>query len=295
MLPYFQQPSWQLGPLSIHAFGITVAVAMWLGLTMADQRFERGGLDPSLGRRLGGWMLLGGMLGAHFFSVLFYFPDDLRADPWLIFRVWTDISSLGGMLGGIVGACLFFVVRGSGLGTRTRLAYLDAIAFVFPFGLAIGRVGCALAHDHPGRVTTFPFAISLRSHAAQAYVRGVYDAAGIALPTGAANMGFHDLGLYECVFLALVMIPAFIYWNRRQRAPGFYLVAFATLYFPVRFALDLLRVSDARYLHLTPAQWSAALILTTAPLLALGHRKLRFAISGAVILATAWACWSGPR
>jgi hypothetical protein len=174
-----------------------------------------------------------------------------------------------------------------------RVAYLDAIAFVFPVGLAIGRFGCTLAHDHPGMVTNFPLAISLESESARIYIRGVYDAAGLAPPTGAATMGFHDLGFYECLFLTLVLIPAFAYWDRRRRSPGFYLIAFAALYLPVRFALDFLRVSDVRYIHLTPAQWSAVLILATLPLAALSRRKLRFVLGGAVILATAWACWGG--
>jgi phosphatidylglycerol:prolipoprotein diacylglycerol transferase len=295
MLPFFEQPVWHLGPVTIHAFGIAVATALWVGLTMAERRFERASLDPAIGRRLGGWMLVGGILGAHLFSVLFYFPDKLRADPWLAFRVWEDISSLGGILGALAGAMLFFSTRTSELTARMRLAYLDVIAFVFPVGLALGRLGCALAHDHPGLVTTFPLAVSLRSAAAQAYIRGVYDVAGKALPSGAAAMGFHDLGLYECLFLTLVMIPAFAYWDRRRREPGFYLVAFAAIYLPVRFALDFLRVADVRYLRLTPAQWVAALALAAIPLVAMDRRKVRFVISGAVILATACACWGGPR
>lgn len=295
MLPYFEQPTWHLGPIDIHAFGLTVAVAIWIGLTMAERRFARAGLDSATGHRLGGWTLFGGLLGAHLFSVLFYFPSQLRTDPWLLARIWEDISSLGGVLGGICGAFLFFAIRARGVDARTRLAYLDAIAFVFPVGLAIGRLGCALAHDHPGFVTTFPLAISLQSASAQLYVRGAYDAAGLAVPPGAAAMGFHDLGLYECLFLTLVLVPAFVYLDRRERAPGFFLVAFGALYLPIRFALDLMRVSDARYLRLTPAQWIAALILASIPLAALGKRKVRFVISGAVILGTAWACWGGPR
>lgn len=295
MLPYFEQPAWHLGPITIHAFGVAVAAAMWVGLTVAERRFARLGLDAAVGRRLSAWMLAGGLLGAHLFSVFLYFPDQLRADPWVLVRVWEDISSLGGMLGGIVGASLYFASRGAELDMRTRVAFLDAIAFVFPFALAIGRIGCALAHDHPGVVTTFPLAISLESTSAQAYLRGVYAAAGLALPASAARMGFHDLGLYECLYLAVVVAPAFVIWTRRPRATGFYLVAFSALYFPVRFTFDMLRVSDARYLRLTPAQWAAALILTALPLAALGQRRLKFAISGAVILATAWACWGGPR
>ena len=111
MLPYFEQPVWQIGPLAIHAFGVAVAVAAWFGLTIVQQRFDRLGLDPVLGQRLGGWMLVGGILGAHLFSVLLYFPHELRADPWLILRIWEDISSFGGLLGGLAAALLFFATR----------------------------------------------------------------------------------------------------------------------------------------------------------------------------------------
>jgi len=293
MLPYFEQPSWHIGPLVIHAFGVTVAIAAWLGLTLVQQRFERLDLDSRLGQRLGGWMLVGGILGAHVFSVLLYFPHELRNDPWLLVRVWEDISSFGGLLGGLIAAALFFATRAPHEDRRRQLAYLDAIAFVFPAALAIGRVGCSLAHDHPGTVTTFPLAISLRTDAALDYLGGVYRAAGLALPQSASTMGFHDLGFYECLYLSLVVVPLFALWNRRRRPVGFYLVAFAALYLPVRFGLDMLRVADARYVGLTPAQWVAAAVLVALPFVAVQRRTLRFAISGAVILATGWACAGG--
>ena len=108
-------------------------------------------------------------------------------------------------------------------------------------------------------------------------------------------MGFHDLGLYEFLYLLFIVIPTFSYWNRQRRQPGFYLNAFAVLYLPVRFALEWLRISDVRYVRLTPAQWVAALVLAALPLVAMDRRKVRFAISGAIILGTAWACWGGPR
>jgi phosphatidylglycerol:prolipoprotein diacylglycerol transferase len=295
MLPFFEQPAWHLGPLTIHTFGIAVATAVWFGLAMVQRRFERSALDPVIGQRLGGWMIAGGIIGAHLFSVLLYFPHELGDDPWLLLRVWEDISSIGGMLGGVAGGFLFFSLCLADVDWRAKLAYFDAIAFVFPAALAIGRVGCALAHDHPGVVTSFPLAISLESQAARNYIGGIYNAAGLTLTSAAPTRGFHDLGLYELLFLALVVIPAFIYWNRRQRPVGFYLIAFSALYFPVRFALDMLRVADARYIGLTPAQWAAALVVGGLPLVAVRRRKLRFAITGVVIVATACACWGGPK
>ena len=293
MIPWLEQPVWRVGPLSIHAFGVAVALAVWFGLARVARRFERLGLDPVRGHRLGGWVLVGGIIGAHLFSVLFYFPEKLRADPWLLLRVWEDISSFGGALGGIAGALLFFAIRAGETRQPGGVAYLDAIAFVFPAALAIGRVGCGLAHDHPGRVTTFPLAVSLETDAALEYVRGVYRSAGLVFPEAAPAMGFHDLGLYELLFLSLVVVPAFIFWDRRPRPSGFYLMTFAALYLPVRFGLDMLRVTDARYVGLTPAQWVAGAVLAALPFVALRHRPLRFAISGAVILAVGWACQGG--
>lgn len=290
MLPYVEQPVWQIGPVSIHAFGVAVALAVWCGLAMARRRFERVGLDPLLGHRLGGWMLVGGALGAHLFAVLLYFPHKLRDDPLLLLRLWEDISSFGGMLGGLGAAALFFATRARDENRTTTLAYLDAIAFIFPVCLAIGRLGCALAHDHPGTVTHFPLAISLESEAARGYIATVYQTGDLALPAITSTMGFHDLGLYELLFLGAVVVPLFALWSRRERPNGFYLVAFAALYLPVRFGLDMLRVVDARYMGLTPAQWVAALIMAALPFAAIRDRKVRYAIAGIVLLATGWAC-----
>jgi phosphatidylglycerol:prolipoprotein diacylglycerol transferase len=285
MLPYFDEPTWQLGPLTIYAFGIAVALAVWIGLSMLDRRFVRVGLDAKVGQRLVPRMLIGGIIGAHLFSVLFYFPDKIAADPWLLLRLWDDVSSFGGMIGGVLGAVLFLRTRPEMAVRRQVLGYLDAVAFVFPFALAIGRIGCALAHDHPGAMTTFPLAISLKTQAARDYFASVAGAASIqSVPSGTA-MGFHDLGLDELLFLALIVVPAFTFWNRRQRPTGFYLFAFPALYMPVRFALDMLRVADARYLSLTPAQWAAALIMVA--LLVVVLRGRIDAVSGVPFARTA--------
>ena len=293
MLPYFEHPSWDLGPLTVYAFGIAVAAAIWFGLVMAQRRFERSGLDARIGNRLGIWVLGGGLLGAHLFSVVLYFPHQLASDPGLLLRFWENISSFGSIIGGVTGGLLFFYVKQPLTGWPRKLAYFDAIALVFPGALAIGRLGCALAHDHPGTVTNFPLAISLESEAAQGYIGRVYAAAGAPLPHDLASLGFHDLGLYEFLFLLLVVVPAIAHWSRQSRPPGFYIVAFAALYLPVRFGLDMLRVTDVRYVGLTPAQWVAAMALVALPFVAIRKRRLRLAVACLVIVVTAYACWAG--
>jgi phosphatidylglycerol---prolipoprotein diacylglyceryl transferase len=263
MIPYFAQPGLKLGPLSIHAFGVLVALSVWIGLSIAERRFTRQGLDRPLGERLLWWVLAGGFLGAHLFSAIFYFPEKIAANPIYLFKLWEDISSFGSMLGGLIAIWLFFRLKGAGLSRDLRMRYMDVVAFTFAISLTVGRVGCALAHDHPGTITSFPLAVSMEKPEASAYIEREYREAGRAAelpqPAAMSQLGFHDLGIYELLYLAIVVVPLMWMLNRRreQRAPGFWLGVFALAYLPVRFALDFLRVSDARYAGFTPAQWIA--------------------------------------
>ena len=141
MIPFFAQPILQLGPIAIHAFGVAVAIAMLVGTRAAERLFERRGLDRAIGTRLATWVLVGGLTGAHLFAVFFYKPHKLLDDPWLMLRFWEDISSFGGMLGGIAGAFLFFQSSAGSAARAQRWDYLGSIAQVFSVSLAIGRRG----------------------------------------------------------------------------------------------------------------------------------------------------------
>ncbi len=121
-------------------------------------------------------------------------------------------------------------------------------AFVFPFAWAIGRLACTTAHDHPGTLTTFPFAVSLKTPEARAYITAVYQDAGrlaeLPGPSELARMAFHDLGWYEFLHTLLVV--------------------FLLLYVPARFGLDFLRLSDVRYFGLTPGQYAGLAVFVAA-------------------------------
>ena len=277
MIPYIMQPVLKVGPVTIAAFGAIVAASVMVGLAIGERRFRKLGLDRVLGERLAWWVIVSGFLGAHLFSVLFYFPREVAANPLILLQFWKDISSFGSMVGGLVGIWLFFRLRGSRLSSLQRWAYLDVVAFVFPISLMIGRVACSLAHDHPGTITTFPLAISLRTAAAQAYITDVYGEAGrlSELPSslGLSRMGFHDLGWYELLFLATVVVPLLVHLDKKPRPPGFFLLMFTILYMPIRFLFDFLRVVDERYAGLTPGQWLALTALAGVPILTRRIRK----------------------
>ncbi len=269
MIPYFPQPEYHLfGPVTVHAFGAIVAIAVIVGWQMAFARARKKGLEPELFEDLLLYVVLSGFVVAHLYSVLAYFPREAMEDPLLLLKFWEDISSFGGFAGGLLGLWLFFRFKARNVDAATRLRYLDVIAYVFPFAWAIGRIACSVAHDHPGTVTTFPLGISLKSPEAQAYIAFFYREAGrlaeLPPPSELGKMAFHDLGWYEFLYMSCLMVPAFLVLDRKPRPSGFFLIAFPLFYVPVRFFLDFLRISDARYFGLTPAQYAGIPIFLAA-------------------------------
>lgn len=276
MIPYFSQPMLRIGPVTVYAFGVLVAAAMLVGSHLAIRRCRKEGLETGIAMDLVFYTLLAGLAGAHLFAVLAYFPGEVRKNPLLLLKFWENISSFGGIAGSVLGIWLFFRWKVPDLPAATKWRYLEAIAFAFPFGWVFGRLGCTLAHDHPGMITRFPLGVSLSTPEAREYIRYYYEAAGrlASLPDGAvlSGMAYHDLGWYEFLYTLLGIIPLFLILDRRRRPTGFYPALFLLLYAPVRFAFDFLRLGDARYLGLTPGQYGA--ILTVAAVLLVWRRGI---------------------
>jgi phosphatidylglycerol:prolipoprotein diacylglycerol transferase len=244
-LPYIRQPSISIGPITIHAFGVLVAIAMLVGMRIVHRRASAQGLDGALADRLVTWILLGGFAGAHLVDRLVYYPAETIAEPIRLLRFWEGLSSFGGFIGAVVAAWLFFRSHRH----AQKWQYLDAVAYGFPFGWIFGRTGCFLAFDHPGLPTTF----FLGQHDVNQVVR-------------------HNLGLEEALYTILI---AALFWflGRQRRAPGFFVGMLALIYAPVRFLFDFLRTQDVHYLGLTPGQWGALGLLGVGVYLVLHAQK----------------------
>lgn len=242
-LPYYEQPSWTIplpifDEVTIHAFGILVAIALIVGTWVARWHGQSRGLDPIQVVDAATWTAIGGFVMAHIVSVVFYFPDRLVEDPLQIFYVWNGLSSFGGFIGGAIGALAY--LRSKRLPV---LDHVEAIAVGLAPGWVLGRLGCTIAHDHPGLPTTFFLAFD---HPREGPI--------------------HDLGFYE--FLFAIFLTTVVFIVRRKRYPvGTIPALMCILYAPVRFGMDFLRVADAKYLGFTPGQWIAMAMLLGGVLL----------------------------
>ncbi|HET9299082.1 MAG TPA: prolipoprotein diacylglyceryl transferase family protein [Candidatus Polarisedimenticolaceae bacterium] len=218
--------------LSVHWFGTLVALGIVTGrVLVAHAARVYGPGDPE--RAIGAytWCVLGGILGAHLFEVLAYQPHQLRTEGLrVLFQVWKGSASAGGALGGIAGILLYFRSQ-----KRPSVPYLDALALAIVPGWAVTRLGCAVAHDHPGIRSSAWFAVQF--------------------PDGPRL----DMGLLDAV--VLFVLAAVLWLLAQKKRPELALLGvFALGYSVPRFLLDFLRAtdlpgSDRRVLALTPAQW----------------------------------------
>ena len=231
-IPAFHLPLiGQVGPLPVHLFGVLVALGVLLGDRITVREAAKRGLDPHDVRYLNARMVIGGFITAHLVSVIFYFPERVRANPLVLLNFWSGLSSFGGFTGAAI--TYLYLSRREKI---PALPYADAVALGLAVGWIFGRLGCTTAHDHPGRHTDFFLSVRY--------------------PDGPR----HDLGLDELLFTIVLTLILFRY-ARRPRPAGRLIGLFAVLYAPVRFLLDFLRATDvarpdARYGGLTPAQWA---------------------------------------
>ncbi|MDX1501261.1 MAG: prolipoprotein diacylglyceryl transferase [Thermoanaerobaculia bacterium] len=227
LLGQTEVPVLPLGPLRLSPFGLLVALDMLFAYHLAKRWCET--FDLEWQRLAPGvvWIALLGLYISHLVSIAFYFPHDLT-DPIALLDARTRISSFGGFYGGALVAILYMKRKGLPIWPTA-----DALVYGFVGGYIFGRMGCFAIHDHPGTETDFFLGIPM------------------------AGVRRHDLGLYEMFLMLFLLIALHLLARGGRPAAGRAVALVCTIYMPVRFLFDYLRIDDPRYAGLTPGQWMA--------------------------------------
>lgn len=236
MLPYVALDTVDVLGVRLRVFGLLLSLSVIAVFVIAVYGARAFGFTREYIARLTLFTALAAFAGAHLFNFL-YHPDSLRAviaNPGVLVTRYTGISSFGGFLGAVAAALLVF--RRGRTSLRDSLRTADCFAFGLPLACMIGRIGCALVHDHPGLRSDSFFAV--------------------AYPGGPR----YDLGLLEVFFLAGLTALFFIL-KRRQWPAGFYAGAFFSIYGLFRLWLDTLRIDPQRYFGWTVDTYAAAIAL----------------------------------
>ena len=212
MIPYFPQPVWRVGGVEVHAFGVTTAIALNAGYLAVVRLAARGRLNGALAARLYLAMAIAGALAGH----LAYVIANPRIANW--WRIWSGQSAAG------FAAALMIFAAAIYIWCSPPWGYLNLYGFTSVFVWTIFRAGCAMAHDHPGRLTSSPL--------------------GVRFPSGTR----FDLGLVE--FLAGAIVCAAFLVLRHFQFRAFFPAAMITIG-AVRLALaTLTEQSGVRTVHI---------------------------------------------
>lgn len=263
MIPYISVPPIPMidDGLAIHPFGIMVAWGIMAGSFLTINHVRRLGLSSHKARNMIFWTLLAGFGFSHIFDVMAYQYNRFTTIGMFMLALLnprSGLSSMGGFIGAVCG--LWAWCRRND--PREMLAYADSLAFGLAPGWAFGRLGCMLAHDHPGIPTKFFLGIDYPCPS-------TFCAPPQAWISGSSVFRRHDMALYE-VLIAL-LLTLLLFCARPFKPPkGFCLLVIMAFYSPIRFVLDFFRVesnwgADPRYYGLTPAQYIALLFIIIFP------------------------------
>lgn len=149
--------AFNLGPLTVHWFGVCIALAFLAGLWTATRRAPHAGIPgEQIADLVVPWLLVGGVLGARLLYIVTYWRESFAGQPWSeLFMI-----QRGGLVyyGGLMGASLAVI-----LFARWKKIPLWKLADVLTPSIALGsmfgRIGCLLNGCCFGRPCAMPWAI----------------------------------------------------------------------------------------------------------------------------------------
>jgi len=128
----------EIGPLTLHTYGLMIALGYLLAVFLMQREARRVGQDPQLIGELAIWSLFLGVLGTRLAHIILFPQSYSWSDP----IGWINVMQGGLVFQGAIPAVMlyaFFALR------RRKQAFWPVSDVVFPFlalGQAFGRVGC---------------------------------------------------------------------------------------------------------------------------------------------------------
>ncbi|MFN3740536.1 MAG: prolipoprotein diacylglyceryl transferase [Thermodesulfovibrionales bacterium] len=214
----------RIGPITIHTYGVMVAIGFLLGVGLALNQARKEGISPERISDLSFYLLLAAIIGSRVFYILLN-PGPYIKNPLAIFKIWE-----GGLV--FYGGLIFAVITGVIYIKRHSLnlwQVADIFAPSIAIGHAIGRLGCFFAGCCHGRPADLPWAVTFTD------------------PHSLAPLGIplHPTQLYEAAgefvnFIILLIL------RKRKSFKGELFWTYVMLYSILRFSVEFFRGDAAR-------------------------------------------------
>ena len=218
-----------LGPLFLHAYGLSYVVALLVAVAITNRRWEARGGNRDLVSEVALWGFPAGLIGGR----LYFLATSWNEAPhtwWGPFAVWK-----GGL--GIWGGIAAGTLAGLWVLRRRRAnipVFLDAVAPALLVAQAIGRLGNYFNQELFGGPTTLPWGLEIDpAHRPEGYEQ---------------YATFHPTFLYEGLWNC-VLAAALVWLGRQGRVrPGGLFALYAAGYSLGRIGEELLRIDPSHHI-----------------------------------------------
>ena len=142
----------EIGPFIIRWYGLLIASAILIGVTLSQYLAQRRGINPDLLGDLAIWLVIGAIPGARLYYVLFEWQQYAQR-PEDIIAIWKGgIAIHGAIIGGTIATLIF-----SRLNKVSLWQLIDLVVPSLILGQAIGRWGNFFNSEAFGRPTDLPW------------------------------------------------------------------------------------------------------------------------------------------
>ena len=235
MLLNYLESSYQLGPVTLHLYGMGLVLALVVGLMLAWREAHRKNVDPGIITEVVIFLIIGGIIGARLLSVVLNW-EQFAADPLYVFRIHEGgLAAFGGIAGGIAAGMWYT--------RRKNISFwllADIMAPSLALGEALARLGCDV-YGIPAENAPWPRMVQ--------------------------GLPFHNIPLY--MFVGGILLFAVVWYLRghlQQRGTLF--LAYLAGYFALRVIVDYFREPpELGLMNLSQAGSLALLVVVIAVIL----------------------------
>lgn len=226
----------RIGSFEIRYYGLVFAIAFIIGLIVLNKAIKKGKLELPTEKiyDLISYLIIGILVGARIFHVMFWGFDYYFSNPIKILYLWEGGLSFHG---GLVGAAISMYV----FTKRNKISFFklaDILTLPAIFMLALGRIANFINQEILGTITELPWCVKF-------------------LRVDPLNCR-HPVQLYAALgrFSAFFILLKF----KNNHKDGYVFFNFIFLLGIGRLLLDFLR-DDIRYIGLSAGQWFSILMI----------------------------------
>ncbi|MDD5362877.1 MAG: prolipoprotein diacylglyceryl transferase [Ignavibacteria bacterium] len=239
----------EIGPISIHSYGLMLGIAFLIGSTIFSKELKRQGKDENAGITITFLAIIGGLLGAKVFYVIeewnfgagaplaSYFNSDVLFSP-------AGLTFYGGLIFAILFVFIYCRIKNLKI-----LQIFDTMSPAVMLGYGIARIGCHLSGDG---CYGLPVNGTMWEFLGYSYSKGI-------IPTHPGVL-VHPTPLYELVF-AVIIFAFLMYYRKKTHYYGqlfFIYLIFSGL---ERLLIEFIRLNPKVIWILTQAQLISVIMI----------------------------------